>query len=167
MSITVPVAGDRIVYGWGASVAEQLNREILLMKTADQSSNSTTLADITDLTFPVVNGKQYTGTLRLSYAVSATNQGCQIGITCPTGTVLVQVTTYGAGPDETHMRASGDVTTVATATGTTPLGVEIKIMRYDCTADGTFAIRFRRGGTSGSTGVTIHKGSGGTILVSA
>lgn len=166
MTIPVPVVGERVVYTWGASVADQLNRMILLVKTSDQSSNSTTLADITDLTFPVVNGTTYTGSLRLSYAVSATNQGCQIGITCPTGTVLVQVTTYGAGPDETHMRASGDVTTVATATGTTPLGVKVDIMRYDCTADGTFAIRFRRGGTSGSTGVTIHKGSGGVIITS-
>lgn len=166
MTVSVPIVGERIVASWPASVAAQLNRMILLVKTSDQSSNSATLADITDLTFPVVNGTTYTGTLRLSYAVSATNQGCQIGITCPAGTVLVQVTTYGAGPDETHMRASGDVTAVATATGTTPLGVEVKIMRYDCTADGTFAIRFRRGGTSGSTGVTIHKGSGGIILTS-
>lgn len=169
--IDVPVAGEELLDDWGVSVAGQLNREVQLMTTADQSSNGTTLADVTGLTFAVTSGKQYAGRVRLWYTVSATNQGCQVGVACPAGSVLATVTTYGQGsPSGTAssvLTASGSATGV-TATddnaGRRHILVEFD---YDCTAGGTFAIQFRRGGTSGSTGATIRKGSGGKVLVSA
>lgn len=172
MTVPVPVAGDEGVYTWGAAVANQLNREIQLMTTADQSSNSTTLADVTGLTFAVESGRHYNGTLRLTYSVSATNQGCQIGVSCPTGDVLATITTYGqsspSGTTGSVLASSGSATGVTTTddNGTARRHIIVHL-DYDCTADGTFAIQFRRGGTSGSTGATIRKGGGGTILVSA
>jgi hypothetical protein len=172
MPITVPVAGDRIVYTWPESVAAQLNRMIPLVKTADQSINDgTNWADIVGLTFPVVSGRQYGGIIRARYSVSATNQGLQILLVCPTGNVLVHVTTYGQGAPNTatisRLAASGDATSISSTDGTTGRAVYIDILSYDCTATGTFGFQMRRGGTSGSTGATIHKGANGLILVSA
>lgn len=172
MTVPVPVAGDEGVYTWGAAVANQLNREIQLMTTADQSSNSTTLADVTGLTFAVESGRQYVGTLVLWYSVAATNQCCQVAVSCPTGDLVASVTTRGqstpSGAAESHLDASGSATGV-TATddnGTARRRITIALS-YDCAADGTLAIQFRRGGTSGGIGATVRKGSGGIILVSA
>lgn len=170
MSIDSPVAGEPGTYQWAASVAAVLNRLILLDKDADQSSNDgTNWADVTGLTFPVTNGKRYNGSLELSFVVSATNQGLQLRLSCPTGNVLVHVQTYGnASPNaytESRLAASGDATSISATDGTTGRRCAVSIV-YDCTADGTFALQMRRGGTSGSTGATIRKGSGGLVLVS-
>lgn len=174
MTVPVPVAGDEGVYTWGAAVANQLNREIQLMTTADQSSNSTTLVDIAGLTFPVVAGRQYGGTIRLRYHVFATNQGIQVAAAFPTGTLLAQVTTYGQGsPNGTtanRLTTSGTANNPATTDDSgsgSPRSLVIDLITYDCEADGTFAFQFRRGGTSGGTGVTILKGAHGLVLVSA
>lgn len=170
MSIPVPIIGERILADWPISVATLLNRLILLDKDADQSSNDgTNWADVTGLTFPVTNGKRYNGSLELSFVVSATNQGLQLRLSCPTGNVLVHVQTYGnASPNaytESRLAASGDATSISATDGTTGRRCAVSIV-YDCTADGTFALQMRRGGTSGSTGATIRKGSGGLVLVS-
>jgi hypothetical protein len=170
--VDVPIAGEEILYTWGDDVAERLNREIQLMTTSDQSSNSTTLADVSGMTFAVESGKQYNGTLTLWYSVSATNQCCQVAISCPAGDMVALVSTYGqstpSGVTTSHLEASGSATGV-TATDTAA-GARRRItisLTYDCTADGTLAVQYRRGGTSGSTGATVRKGSGGKVLVSA
>lgn len=172
MTVPVPVAGDEGVYTWGSAVATQLNRMIPLDTTADQSSDSTSLADVTGLTFAVTSGRRYNGTLRLWYSASSTAQGCQVGVSCPAGDVLATITTYGqsspSGTTGSVLASSGSATGVTTTDDNGAARRHIIVhLDYDCTADGTFAIQFRRGGTSGSTGVTIRKGSGGIVLVSA
>lgn len=170
MTLSIPAVGDRIVQSHAANVIGRLNRQIQLAKTADQASNDgTNWTDVTDLTFPVVNGRQYGGTIRGSYAVTATNQGLQLRITCPAGSVLVHVTTYGQGGSPngstiSRLAASGDATSISATDAVGTRAFTVEIMSYQCTADGTFAVGFRRGGTSGSTGATIHKGANGLIL---
>lgn len=172
MTIPVPSIGERIVHTWGEAVATQLNRMIPLAKAADQSTDEgTSWTDVAGLSFPVVSGRTYGGSIRIRYSVSATNQGLQMRISCPTGNVLVHVATYGQGAPNSatisRLAASGAATSMSATDGTSARACYVDVLAYDCGADGTFALQFRRGGTSGSTGATIHKGSNGLILASA
>ncbi len=167
MSIDAVAVGDRIVYTWGLAVSAQLNKSYPLTVDANESTNSTSPSDVTGLTFTVENGSSYQIDLKVSYSCSATNQGIGIGVRHPGGDAdgVFRVFGVSAAATEAIERLreqsanTDELTTAATVSSAgAPLVMEATIF-YTCTADGTFAIRKARNGTSGSTGLTIIKGS--------
>jgi hypothetical protein len=166
--VTVPSAGDPIITSWGQAVANHANHMIPLYMSADATTTSTLFGTITDLTFSVTNGKEYTIPLTLFYTVGGTNTGLDIGYALSggaTGTCRFYVK-YAGNASATGV-TNDWVDTEDTATG--PTSTDSTAMRiiwadgiYRCTADGTFSMRFARNGTS--TTVTIYAGSGGVVV---
>jgi hypothetical protein len=175
--IDVPALGERIVYSWPVSVAERLNRSYILEVAADESTNSGSgsASDVTGLTFPVVNGESYRIEGVLDYSCSATNQGIGFGMRHPGGTSHGIFRVYGVSAAATSaterlietVANTDEMTTAATVSNAGSHFVLEFLVFYACTADGTFAFRKQRNGTSGSTGVTIYKASGATVYLPA
>lgn len=166
MTIPIPSAGGPVLDTWGAAVATKLNAMIPLIVTADQATNSATAQDITELQIPVVAGRAYNIQLHGSYSVSATNQGLQLGYSGPGGAGALDVRIWGnASPTgETVARSFDGSLTGRTSTDTTGTREFWAYLRYACTTTGTLKIQFARGGTSGSTGVTLQAGCGGWVI---
>lgn len=165
--VTVPSAGDPITVAWGQSVANHANKLIPVIVSADVSKTSSSMSTVTGLTFPCVNGKVYTVNLVLTYTVGGTSTGIAFGFDHPGGAARIFSTIFG------NASATGStsewLTAVDTATGTTTTdaaSTRQALYRgtYSCTADGTFSVRYARGGTS--TTVTVSQGSGGLVVSS-
>lgn len=122
--------------------------------------------------FPVKDGHKYRIDLFIWYAVTSTAQGCQVGVSHPGGLAQGLVQTFGQGSptgnvtETINSSGSAVVTTVTATDGTTGRHIRFQV-NYTCAADGTFSLRFLRGGSSSAPGVTIRAGSGGTVVVSA
>lgn len=164
--VTVPAPGDAIDLSWGQDVANRINHVIPLYMSSDVSKTSGSFSDVTGLTFPVVNGKFYTINLVGSYTVGGTSTGIGIGYTSPGGTTRLLATLYSTSyiSGSNEWLSSSDT---ATGTSTTHSTAEHQFQlrgTYQCTSDGTFAIRYNRNGTS--TTVAILAGSGGTVVES-
>jgi hypothetical protein len=165
--IAEPVAGSPILDSWGVAVTQKLNRMPIIQVTADEATDSATAVDLDELAFDVTSGRFYMVRLFGAYAVSATNQGLQLGCDRPTGSCFLFMTIAGKTGyndftyDSTSSALQG--TTATDSTNNRALWIDIW---YACTANGTFTVQFARGGTSGSTGVTILAGTGGIVLES-
>jgi hypothetical protein len=166
--VTVPAAGDPIVTSWGQAVANHANHFIPLYMSADVSKTGNTYSDITGLSFAVVSGKEYLLDLNLWYDVAGTSTGLSVAYdlsNSATGTVRAIVQIFGNA--SATAATSEELSAEDTATGTSSTdATTIRLIRwtglYRCTADGTFALRYKRNGTS--TTVTIYAGSGGTVI---
>jgi hypothetical protein len=175
--IDVPALGERIVYTWPASVAERLNRQYILALASDESTNAAvgSATDVTGLTFPVENGVSYRIEGVLDYSCSATNQGIAFGMRHPGGTSHGIFRVYGVSAAATSaterlietVANTDEFTTAATVSNAGSHFILEFLVFYACTADGTFAFRKARNGTSGSTGLTIYAGSGATVHLPA
>lgn len=149
---------------WGPSILP-----ICLSETFSSNSTSPT----TFASFAVQDGRCYAMDLFLWYDVTSTAQGCQVGFRHPGGLAQGLIQTYGQGgpvsaSTERLSQSSADTDTLTGVTSTDyTSGRSIRFQaNYQCTADGTFRLRFARGGTSSSPGVSIRKGSGGMVVVS-
>lgn len=166
MTLTIPTAGAPILDTWGAAVAAQLNRQLLMATTADVSTDSASAQSITGLSFAVESGKSYFGYIFGAYMVSATNQGLQLGWNGPTGTGRLHGYISGNGSETGHTdyQSSGGL---QGRTSTDAADPSRRVFQgwfwFQANADGTVQFQFARGGTSGSTGVTILEGSGGCV----
>jgi len=168
MAITVPAAGAPVLTSWGADVANQLNKCIPIVSTADTVFNSATFGDITGLSFPVVAGYTYTWQLILMYSVGGITTGLSISHTAPAGTCRMLSSIYGnvsaTGADTEWLGAADTATGTSTTDSTN--GRMIRLAgHFICTTSGTFQFRRKRNGTS--TNVTIFSASGGIVTVSA
>lgn len=170
MSIAVPTAGGPVLDTWGAAVANQLNRIILVSLTADQATNSATAVDVTEWTFPAVAGSAYVGQFFGRYSVSATNQGLRLTWDGPSGNgvLFAQIGGNGAATTIADFRTTSDGTMTGSTASSATSALEFWLSFYFvATASGDYTIQFARGGTSGSTGVTLRDGSGGFVLESS
>lgn len=171
MTLTVPTAGSPILDTWGAAVANQLNRMHLVALSADQSTDSASLVDVTDLTWPVVAGRYYAGMLFGQYTVSATNQGLQMAWSSTpagTGMMFLELTGPTAATTWDPYRTAAADTAIGATTCLVTSFREFRLwFRFACSTSGDLQMQFKRGGTSGSTGVTLVAGSGGMILETA
>jgi hypothetical protein len=163
--VTVPSAGDPITISWGQSVANHANHLIPLYVPTQASTTGTSFETVTGLTFSCVNGKEYNIQLVLLYSVGGTSTGIKFGFDHPGGIARILSVIYG------NASATGSDTewldTIDTATGTTTTdstNTRQAIFRgvYQCTADGTFSVRYARRGTS--TTINVLAGSGGIVI---
>ena len=142
----------------------------LLKKTANQTINGGAgiFVDITNLTFPVVNGVDYAFYFYITFQSAATATGWKAGVNCPTGVLdfWAQSDIIANGPagvathTERHNTARDDMTLLTTTiTAAVDLAVRIE-GRYMCTANGTFAARFANE-LAANTNIVVQKGSFG------
>ena len=142
----------------------------MLKTTADQTINAGAgvFADITGLTFPVVNGVGYAFHFYITFQSAATATGWKAGVNCPTGVLdfwaQSAIIANGAAGVATHTERHNTVRddmTLLTTTVTAAVDLAIRIEgRYECTADGTFAARFANELAS-NTQIVVQKGSWG------
>jgi hypothetical protein len=136
-----------------------------LYKASDQSFG-TSLADVTDLAFPVDPNKDYGFSFNIVVSTSGTGQGYRIGldgpgtpeltavISCPDGNTTAEVdhgvTSYGVTVDTVNGPGTSD-RFVARVFGTVRNG----------SSSGTFKVRARS--ESAANGLTVKQGSWGTF----
>lgn len=147
-------AGQRITASLLASMLPQT-----IIKSADQSSTSTTLANVTDLSFAVAAPATYMAWLYLCYTGDTTSD-CVINWTFPSGSTIQR---YGFGPQagstatdatSVFMRRRSGVSNVFggdSTAGTFILAYEQLLLRT--TNSGTAQLQFARNGASGTTTV--------------
>lgn len=143
----------------------------LLKTTANQTINSGagTFVDVTGLTFPVFNGRDYAFKFYIVFQSAATTTGFKTSVNCPTGT-LNFFTTYQTVANsatagvatwlQKHSVTRDDLTTLTT---TITAAVDLVVLvegRYLCTQDGTFAARFANE-LAANTDLTVRQGSWG------
>lgn len=134
----------------GVTKASATKLEVMVQVTADVTNATTSFADVTGLSVPIKAGKNYAFEINLHYQTDATTTGAQFGVNGPTLTSLrasaVQVVTTSA---TAAAMSSGSVTAYDTniITQTTGPGANVVLGviegRIICSADGTFAVRFR------------------------
>jgi len=159
------------IYGSGGGIYGGSCFGVCLDEDISTNNASTT---VEWASFPVKDGHKYRIDLFIWYAVTSTAQGCQTGFRHPGGIAQGIVQTFGQGSPTgntterlTQSAAGTDAMTSVSATDATS-GRHIRFqVNYTCTTDGTFSLRFLRGGSSSAPGVTIRGGSGGTVVVSA
>jgi hypothetical protein len=166
MTIAVPTAGGPILDTWGAAVATLLNRIQVLGVPADQSSDSSSGVAMNGCTIDVESGKSYVGRIFGEYVVSSTAKGLRLGFdnTHGQGRIHGWIAGAGSATGETVISSAGGQQGRTSTDAATPALREFAIdFWFQATSDGTAAIEFSRGGSSGGAGVTIQKGSGGVV----
>ena len=164
-TITTPSVGDGTQQSWAAAVAAEINRTQSAVLVADVSKAASSWSDVTGLTASVVSGKFYLVRGFLTWTNSSTSGGIRIGFNFPTGNLRALVrfsgeTAADALINEWHTVANdgaGVATVDAAATGRLAMFEG----RYQCSADGTFAIRYYRN-TTGTA--LVQAGSGFTLI---
>lgn len=160
MSITVPSAGDSIDATWGAAVANQLNTFQTPTKASDQTRDSAVFADIDDLTFPVVSGTAYSVIAMITWSHASASGGPVFSFNHPGGTcrMLIEHTGEASSTSSTKewITTTDGGSGVATVDTINVARMSIGYIRYSCTSNGTFAMRFARN----TTGVlTVQAGA--------
>ena len=160
MSLTVPVAGDDIDATWGEGVT-LLNLGTVLV--SDVTANPAAFADLTGLTFPVVDTYAYQWELFLFYSTANVNTGLSVGFNHPGGTAHQLFEIFGEATGPTTLSARQWDSAVDTNSGSSNVfnnGTYYLCKtfgHYACTANGTFAIRWKRNATSAN--ITARAGS--------
>lgn len=135
----------------------------ILRTTAAQASSSSTLANITGLTAPVVAGATYRVTGRVIYQSSGLAVGASVGYSAPSGSagllVIAIPNTALLSTGTATIRTSGatgsGTTTSVVATATNMVATLDGVLVVGATG-GTFALQFA---SSGAGTVTIQPGS--------
>lgn len=127
-------------------------------------SSSETLADATGLDFPVANGTNYSATGIIMYSHSSTSGGPRITFDHPGGTcnmlVIYNGNTSAVSEDKEAQNTTDEGGTGIGAVNTADARYFIRVwVRYDCTASGTFTLRYARAAASSAGSLTIYAGS--------
>ncbi len=162
------VATDTVLQGIGKLQAQgNLWTELFVLNQVQNASN-TTLVSITDLEFPVTNGKRYRIECMLMIQSANTAVGFRptLALVGATGE-LAAISSVPQGNDGTgsiftsHITASGDVgTSTSTAQANTSLLCRIEGV-FVCTTSGTIVPQFR----SETNGTTVTVRAGSNIIV--
>ena len=153
------------------TMADPASRIVAMRLSATVQSDSDSYADL--MRIPVVSGKYYHGVLVLRWTPPGTSTGASFSANHPGGEYVgyVQYMEGGTGGavDTYRIINSQDFNSGGDASPNNG-NTRIAIMQfgYSCTADGYFAIRYKRVGTGGvgsPAGITYLKGSGGLVMV--
>lgn len=136
-----------------------------LRVATDVTNNTTSAADVTGLTCPILAGKHYNFEAMLIVTSAATTTGIQLSVNGPAATSFRGsgiVTVTGSATSATMSTPTTDVTTVdaviaVQTTGPTGTVPAIIFGWYNPSADGTFAVRVRS--EVASSTVTVKAGS--------
>lgn len=162
------VATDTVLQGIGKLQAQSNLWTELFVANQVQNASNTTLVSITDLEFPVTNGKRYRIECMLMIQSANTAVGFRptLALNGATGE-LAAISSVPQGNDGTgsifisHITASGDVgTSTSTAVANQSLLCTIEGV-FVCTTSGTIVPQFR----SETNGTTVTVRAGSNILV--
>jgi hypothetical protein len=167
-TITTPTVSTGILQSWGASVAAELNRRQVAILAADVSKAASSWSDIDGLTATVVNGRFYLLRGFLTWTNSSTSGGIRVGFNHAGGNLRALVrftgeTAADALVNEWHTTTDDGAGVGTVDASATPRMVQFE-GRFQCTADGTFAIRYYRN-TTGTA--LIQAGSGFELIADA
>lgn len=142
----------------------------ILKTTNNQTINAGagTFVDITDLTFPVVNGVSYAFYFYIVFRSANIQTGWKASVNCPNGTLdhfshLQNVANGPAGTASFLARHNITVDDMTLLTSTIAANADLICCiqgRYLCTQDGTFAARFANE-LAANTDIVVQKGSWG------
>lgn len=157
-----------------ATVAARLDFMTSVRKTADQTNATTTLANVTDLVFPIAIGADYTFKFWIPFSSNTSTTGIGLALTCPalTGYIAAVVrlprlndvagTAPVAPPEQIgHITSSADVVTSDGVGTTSVLYVAIiEGVLSNASASGSLQVQVKAE-TTGT--VTVKKGSSGIL----
>jgi hypothetical protein len=141
-------------------------------KTSDQTTTSTSFADVTGLTFAVSANTNYWVRFFIFFQTSATTEGAQFSVNGPTGTykiggfVPVSAVAAGGGTIGHASGAAADTTGLAfnAGPGTTDTIAIIEGVVLVGASGGTLALRVRTE-TGGANSTTVKTNSVGQITI--
>lgn len=130
-------------------------------KASDQSSTTTTFADVTGLTFPVSASTSYSIDCRLSYTSAATTTALQLALNGPASPTAmrytVEMSTTATARHNSSQSAYDTVVNPATGGGATALPARLQGTLEVGSTGGTLALRMRT--EVNASAVTIQRGS--------
>lgn len=150
-----------------AGVSYTLGLPSIVKITADQTSTSTTVANVTGLAFSVLSGRYYRFSFEMIHRTTDLTKGLRATITTPTFTSFAAVcrsmagASGGGGEHQYPISASGEEVAFANATGADTdyiARIEGSILP---SANGTIQVQFGLEATAAT--VTIRKGSNGLL----
>lgn len=164
-------AGDMLEYVEGVGffqVTPALKLDAKLRVSADVINATTSFADITGLTCPVVSGKHYNFEAHLYHIENASTTGAQFAVNGPSvtnlrvqeiGAVIPSVTASSMQSNTADVTTRDAAAVVATASATTPSVVMAILSGWiNPSANGTFAVRVASE-VAVAAGVTVKAGS--------
>lgn len=153
--------------GTGASTAAaalaNLGLSVVKLTAQQQFSATTTVADITGLSFPVVNGSYYRFVARIVYRSDTTTTGLKITITTPTFTKFSALAQAQTGADGSIAVTTGQITASADEYSTS--GVHATGTDYIMTVEGIIipsadgTVQFRGACEVASGVVSVEQGT--------
>jgi len=144
--------GDMLEYVEGIGffqVTPSVRLDARLRVASDVTNATTSFADITGLTCPVVSGKHYNFEAHLYHISNATTTGAQFGVNGPTvsnmriqeiDVILGSLTAATMGSSTTDVTAR-DTAAMAETTGAATVVMAILSGWFNPSANGTFAVR--------------------------
>jgi hypothetical protein len=160
--------GDTLVYEKGLGFflnknGSQLLDKVIIM-TADVSNSTTSFADVTGLTCPLLANKRYVVTAFLHIISAATTTGVQIGYNIGAAPSLAQFSALEvvtnsatAAALSSGAQTARDTAVIVQTTGPAAIGPAIMSGVIQPSADGTFAIRLVS--EVAASAVTVKAGS--------
>jgi hypothetical protein len=144
-------------------------RSVYYSLAAVTNNSNTTLANLTELQFPVVAGKNYFFNYTIRYQTAATTTGIVFTAAAPAG-ILSGMFHAVVAADGTAGGFQGSITTPGYLVSTTTVAaantdtVAIFTGIYNCTTTGTFTPQFRS--SANGSNVVVGIGSAGLVISS-
>jgi hypothetical protein len=159
--------------GSAADVAAAIASELRVRKTADQTFSSTTLANVTDLSFATAANTDYTFEFFLPHTTGAAmGSGWAVTVSGTVTRILYVVEIFGHGSNS-NTGTDASVTQVATASGTklqnaptaglTTAWARLEGLLQQGGTGGTLQLQASRGGGATAVNVVVLKGSLGRL----
>ena len=164
--------------GGFSSVKTRLDFMSAVRKTADQTNATVTLANLTDLAFPIAVGADYSFLFEIPFSGSAAGVGLGLALTCPalTGYISARVDiprltepAVGTAPASDMLysgaiTSSGDVVVADSIPAINTLYVAtITGVLSNASAAGTLQVQFRA--EAATSTLTIKKGASGRMFL--
>lgn len=164
--------------GTFATVRARLDARLTVRKSADETFSTTSLANVTNMSFAIASGQDYYFKFTVPFTSAALTTGLGLGLTCPalTGFIAATVTiprlldTAGTAPASSavyvgQITSSGD-SVVADATPIITPAVQIAVVEgilSNASASGTLQLQSRS--EVASSAIVIKKGAYGELYL--
>ena len=162
VSATAPVAGQALVYN-GTEWVPTTGFPSFAKKTANQAFNSTTVADVTGLSYAVTAGVTYKYKFYVLYTSAAIGTGLKLGVNYPAATVAsanARIAYAGDGGNSYYEGSLTSATDSVTATAVAATGtVYVAYVEGVLVPSANGTLQLRAGSETNGTNVTIQTNS--------
>ena len=162
VSATAPVAGQALVYN-GTEWVPTTGFPSFAKKTANQNFNSTTVADVTGLSYAVTAGVTYKYKFYVLYTSAAVGTGLKLGVSYPAATVAsanARIAYAGDGGNSYYEGSLTSATDSVTATAVAATGtVYVAYVEGVLVPSANGTLQLRAGSETNGTNVTVQTNS--------